>query len=101
MPAQASLDILGKKLDGARVIASCKPIKDDDDNPPHWAAKAEYEIAVGADRFVSLAEVGDPERPLPTTYEMSSGGPVLLDPKAVGFVDDAVRRVASKPQTYG
>ena len=101
VPAEAPLAILGKKLDGARVIASCKPIKNDDDNPPHWAAKAEYEKAVGADCFVSLAEEADPERPLPTTYEISSGGPVLLDPKAVGFVDDAVRKVASKPQTYG
>ena len=38
IPAEDSLAILDKALDGARVIASCKPIKPDDDNPPHHAA---------------------------------------------------------------
>ena len=99
--AKDSLKILDKALDGARVIASCKPIKPDDDNPPHHAAKVEYMKAVGKDNFISLAEVGNPKRPLPTTYEMSESGPVLLDPDDVGYVDDAVKKVASTPQTYG
>lgn len=55
--------------------------------------------AVGKDNFISLAEVGN--RPLPTTFEMSESGPVLLNPKDVGYVDDAVKKVASTPQTYG
>lgn len=101
VPAKDSLETLSKALDGARVIASCKPIKDDDDNPPHFAAKAEYVKAVGKDNFFSLAEVGSLKRPLPTTFEMSESGPVLLDPKDVGYVDDAVKKVASTPQTYG
>jgi hypothetical protein len=99
--AKDSLKILDKALDGARVIASCKPIKPDDDNPPHHAAKVEYVRAVGKDNLISLAEIGNPKRPLPTTFEMSESGPVLLDPKDVGYVDDAVKKVASTPQTYG
>jgi hypothetical protein len=99
--AMDSLEILGKALDGARVIASCKPIKPDDDNPPHHAAKVEYVKAVGKDNFIGLAEVGNPKRPLPTTFEMSENGPVLLDPEDVGYVDDAVKKVASTLQTYG
>lgn len=83
------------------MIASCKPIKDDDDNPPHFAAKEEYEEVVGAENFISLSEVGDQKRPLPTIFEMSENGPVLLDPKDVDHVDDAVKTVASTPQTYG
>lgn len=101
VPAKDSLAILGKGLKGSRVIASCKPIKDDDDNPPHFAAKAEYVKAVGKANFVSLSEVGDPKRPLPVTYEMSENGPVLMDAKKVGYVDDSVKKVASTPQTYG
>jgi hypothetical protein len=83
------------------VIASCKPIKPDDDNPPHQAAKVEYEQVVGKKNFFSLSEVGNSKRPLPTTFEMSESGPVLLDPEDVGYVDDAVKKVASTPQTYG
>jgi hypothetical protein len=101
VPAKDSLEILGKALDGARVIASCKPIKPDDDNPPHHAAKVEYVKAVGDGNFFSLAETGDAKRPLPTTFEMSENGPVLLDAEDVGYVDETVKLVASTPQTYG
>jgi hypothetical protein len=101
VPAKDSLVILGKALEGARIIASCKPIKPDDDNPPHHAAKVEYVKVVGEPNFVSLSEVAEAKRPLPTTFEMSENGPVLLDPKDVGYVDDAVKQVASTPQTYG
>ncbi|WP_213290943.1 hypothetical protein [Bradyrhizobium sp. sGM-13] len=101
VPAKDSLKILGKALHGARVIASCKPIKPDDDNPPHHAAKVEYVKVAGKDNFISLAEVGNPKRPLPITLEISENGPVLLDPKDVGYVDDSVKKVASTPQTYG
>jgi hypothetical protein len=99
--AADSLRILAKRIDGARVIASSKPIKPDDDNPPHYAAKVEYVKAVGKENFVCLSEAGDAKRPLPTTFEMSENGPVLLNPKDVGYVDNAIRQVASTPQTYG
>jgi hypothetical protein len=101
IPANDSLAILGKALQGAHIIASCKPIKDDDDNPPHYAAKLEYVNAVGKANLISLAETGDETLPLPTTFEMSENGPVLLDPKDVGYVDTVVMQVASTPQTYG
>jgi hypothetical protein len=101
IPAEDSLAILGKALGNARVIASCKPIKPDDDNPPHYAAKLEYIKAVGEANFISLSETGDVKRPRPTTFEISEGGPVLLDAKDVGYVDETVKQVASTPQTYG
>jgi beta-lactamase superfamily II metal-dependent hydrolase len=101
VPAKDSLAILGKGMKGARIIASCKPIKDDDDNPPHFAAKEEYEKVVGKKNFISLSEVGNVKRPLPTTFEMSANGPVLLDPNKVEHLDDTVKKVASTPQTYG
>jgi hypothetical protein len=101
VPAADSLEILSKALEGARVIASCKPIKPDDDNPPHHAAKVEYVKVAGPSNFFSLSETGNVKRPLPTTFEMSENGPVLLDAKDVGYVDDTVKQVASTPQTYG
>ena len=101
VPFEDSLKILGKALEGARVIASCKPIKPDDDNPPHHAAKVEYVKVVGTSNFFSLSETDNVKRPLPTTFEMSENGPVLLDAKDVGYVDDTVKQVASTPQTYG
>jgi hypothetical protein len=83
------------------VIASCKPIKDDDDNPPHYAAKQEFIKTVGKANFISLSETGDVRRPRPTTFEISEKGPVLLDAKDVGYVDNTLKKVASTPQTYG
>jgi hypothetical protein len=41
------------------------------------------------------------KRPLPTTFEISESGPVLLSAKDVGFVDNTIKQVAGTPQTYG
>ena len=48
-PSESSLAVLGKKRTGARVVGSCKPIKEDGDNPPNPAAAREYKKAVGED----------------------------------------------------
>ena len=103
VPAKESLTILGKGLAGAAVIASCKPIKDDDDNPPHYAAMEEYVDVVGTDKFYALSERPKEEQPLPTTFEISANGPVLIDPKTAGVIASsaAIQRVVKTPQTYG
>jgi hypothetical protein len=103
-PAEDSLTILEKKIgDGGIVIASCKPIKDDDDNPPHYAAKLEYVDVVGDKHFYSLSERPNEKAPLPTTFEVSANGPVLMDTEAAGVIASsaAIREVAKTPQTYG
>ena len=56
---------------------------------------------MGEASFFSLLETGDVKRPRPTTFEISENGPVLLDAKDVGYIDDTVKQVASTPQTYG
>jgi hypothetical protein len=103
IPADSSLQILSKGITGARVIASCKPIKDDDDNPPHFAAKQLYERTVGASRFHSLCEQPSAAQPLPLVFEISSAGPVIIDSKAAGVIASsaAIQQVARTPQTYG
>ena len=94
---------MSKKLGNGIVIASCKPIKDDDDNPPHYAAKLQYVKAAGEKLFYSLSERPDEKQPLPTTFEISANGPVLMDTKATGVIASsaAIRQVAKTPQTYG
>ncbi len=103
VPAKDSLTILSKKIGQGSVIASCKPIKDDDDNPPHYAAKLEYTKAVGESRFYSLSERPNEKGPLPTAVEISANGPVLMDTKAAGVIASsaAIQQVAKTPQTYG
>ena len=103
IPAKDSLTILSKKLGNGIMIASCKPIRDDDDNPPHYAAKLQYVKAAGEKLFYSLSERPDEKQPLPTTFEISANGPVLMDTKAAGVIASsaAIRQVAKTPQTYG
>lgn len=102
-PAEASLEILDKRLRGARIIASCKPIRNDDDNPPHWAAAKIYKGRVGVDRFHVTSETPDEDQPLPIVFAISANGPVLEEapePSAVAS-SAAIKAAVSTPQTYG
>lgn len=49
---------LSQIRDGAVIVASCKPIKKDDSNPPHERAKREYVSIVDgdSDRFICTSE---------------------------------------------
>lgn len=49
---------LSQIRDGAVIVASCKPIKKDDSNPPHERAKREYVSMVEgeSDRFICTSE---------------------------------------------
>ena len=69
VPSEKSLEILGKKREGALVVAPCKPIKDDDDNPPHYAAAEEYKEVVGEENFLATMEHPDEEHLLPIEFE--------------------------------
>jgi hypothetical protein len=102
-PAKSSLAILGKAMNGARIVASCKPIRDDDDNPPHWAAAQLYKKAVGAQRFHVTSETPSEKRPLPIEFSISENGPVLEESPAASAVASsaAMRTAVSTPQTYG
>lgn len=55
---QDARDALSQTLKGAVIVSSCKPIKKDDDNPPHERAEREYiDIVDGdADRFFCTDE---------------------------------------------
>jgi len=69
-------EALSQTRKGAVIVASCKPIKADDDNPPHERAKREYIDIVGdADRFYCTDEYwGD--KNIALEFEVKSSGVV-------------------------
>jgi len=103
VPADASLEIAGKGRQGARIVASCKPIRNDDDNPPHWAAAKLYKNEVGAGRFHVTSETPSEQRPLPIEFSISANGPVLEEAPAASAIASsaAVKAAVGTPQTYG
>lgn len=74
-PVESSKNLIKEhKTKGAVIIASSKQIKDDDDNPPHYPAREEYEKLIGTNKFISLAEEPDTKKPKPVVYEVTSSG---------------------------
>ena len=71
----SSLDILNYKIGNGKVIAACKPIKNNDDNPPHHYARAEYLKKVDSANFIELAEKPSKNNPKPYVFEITSQGP--------------------------
>lgn len=103
VPSEKSLELLRKKRGDAIVVASCKPIKDDDDNPPHFAAANEYKNVVGEDQFYATMEYPDEENPLPLEFEFSKNGPVKVDSIEAGVITSsaAIQDTIGTPKTYG
>lgn len=82
---------LSQTRKGAIVVASCKPIKDDDDNPPHHRAKREYiDIVDGDDdRFHCTEEHWDDEGET-LEFEVKASGVVRKITKAAVLVAPAL-----------
>ncbi|MDX8540782.1 metallohydrolase [Mesorhizobium abyssinicae] len=64
---------LSQTREGAIIVASCKPIKKDDDNPPHERAKREYVSITSSDRFICTTEYHD-ENQRPLEFSISGSG---------------------------
>ncbi len=73
---------LGQALSGAFIVASSKPIFDDEDDPPCIGAKREYEaILKGVDgTFLNTALHADDAGPTPMEFVVRTTGPELQDP---------------------
>lgn len=77
VPVRTSLQALDYKRLGAKVIASSKQIKDDEDNPPHYEAKQEYVKKVGSTNFLNTEVYEVKGRtPQPIVFEVTCQGPV-------------------------
>lgn len=88
------------------IVASSKPIRDDNKNPPHYHARSRYisllddQKAGGENRFFNPETHGEKETPKPVVFELSSKGIKIKrsgSTKAPGIVSGA----ASKPTQYG
>ncbi len=103
-PSQKILTFLEKsKRTGAFVVASSKPIKDDDDNPPHYQAAELYKGKVGKDRFFCTGEHPNENKPEPLYFRMTKNGPQKDDyPKGSQVVSSAaLKATLGTPTTYG
>ena len=99
-----SIEVLKNKRQNAKVIASCKEIKNNDDNPPHYKAKAEYVAQVTEANFLNTAtnsKIG--KTPQPVVFEITSKG--LIVPKLVEGTATVTGTSATapikQPSSYG
>ncbi|MBX7109646.1 MAG: hypothetical protein K1X61_13420 [Chitinophagales bacterium] len=76
-PTATSLEVLDYKRNSAKVIASSKEIKDNEDNPPHYAAKKQYCNKVTEKNFLNTEvhiKVG--KTPQPIIFDITPQGPM-------------------------
>jgi hypothetical protein len=71
-----ALSALSQTLPGAVIVASSKEILDNEDDPPSFRAKGEYEkIAANASgEFWSVGSYLSPSNQMPLIFEVSTGG---------------------------
>lgn len=102
-PVDEVLHLLKQKREGAYVVASSKPIKDDDINPPSFKAKKEYVKAVGPSHFLCTGETPNEKEPQPIYFTMSKNG--LTESKLLKANQKAtisvISNATSTPRTYG
>lgn len=82
-PKDSSLEILDYKLEGGKIIAACKVIKNNDDNPPHYYAKVEYLKKVDNESdFIELAKEPSEKSPAPVEFTVTKNGPTRSPKKS-------------------
>jgi hypothetical protein len=95
---------LSRTRKGAVIVASCKPIKADDDNPPHERAKREYIdiLEDDADRFFCTDEYWN-EKEVSLEFEVKSSGVVRKIGKASVLAAQAlgISATASQARPHG
>ena len=66
---------LSQSKSGARIVAQCKAIKDNDDDPPSKAAKDEYLTIVSESCFYCTDEYPKEKNPEPIEFNLTGDGP--------------------------
>ena len=94
---------LSQALDGAFIVASCKDIKDDYDDPPCWGAKLEYEDIVKGVKgtFMCTAEYPTKASPAPLKFDITAEGPALPTKKGSDVKNAGMSAAARTPQPHG
>lgn len=102
-PSENVLHLLNLKRGQAYIVASSKPILDNDDNPPSYKAKLLYEKKVGSNRFLCTGEHPNEKNPTPIHFTFSSKGVVKTDlPETkTKSMESIYGAVTSTPRVYG
>lgn len=103
-PKKTSLDVLDNKRGKASVIASCKEIKNNTDNPPHYKAKQEYVKKVGEDYFLNTATaIMKGKTPQPIVFDITPQGPVKAKKQegTASAAGGSALGAVNQPSTYG
>lgn len=89
---------LGQALAGATVVASSKPVTDDDSDPPCIRAKREYESILKpvSGKFVCVGDGG----PEPLAYDVEAGG-LRVRPKPTPASVASPAFIGRKPVAHG
>ena len=99
-PQDSAIEYLQRQRGSGIVVASCKKIVDDEDNPPHHAAKDEYLKQIDAEDFYSTGD----ECLTPLVFEATQNGfapKESTDSKQSLAVSTAINTVTDRPKTYG
>ena len=102
--SEKSMELLRNRRKGSCIIASCKPIKDDDDDPPSYAARQIYVAEVGEKKFLVTSETPNEDNPEPIKFRLTARGPARDDFDTIpGTVSAsaATSRAIRSPRTYG
>jgi beta-lactamase superfamily II metal-dependent hydrolase len=102
-PQNAPIALIGKRRKGAIVVSSSKILRNDEDNPPHWAAAEIYKQAVSESNFYVTAHHPNKETPKPLVFRVTDNGLQKDDPPVRSAISSsaAVNSVLSTPKTYG
>lgn len=78
MPKDYALEFLDYRNENAHIVASSAKIINDDNNPPCYQAKLEYEKKVGDIKFKNTAMHKDEKAPKPLVYTITEDDGLML-----------------------
>lgn len=94
---------LGQARQGAYIVSSSKPIKNDDDDPPSYRAKQEYEAIaknVGGS-FLCVTEHNGEHAEDPIEFEVAASGAVLVATAAAAATLTSPGAIGRQPLGHG
>jgi len=100
--SQDAKSALSQSRDGAFIVSSSKPIKNDKSDPPCWGAKMEYlSILESVDgEFFCTGEHPNEEAPEPLTFKISKEGPQPPSKKSASITGAAVGAGSAREPRY-
>lgn len=99
---QDARSALSQARDGAFIISSSRPVKDDKNDPPCWGAKKEYLSILRpvSGRFFCTGEHPNEEKPEPLTFKVSKDGPQPPSRRSVSIMGPAVASGSTREPRY-